>query len=398
MFPLPQADTAIAERGFSTFSDEQLDLISGLNISALNKDDPVRSLLELNGQPELELLGTEDEFRAYRAGVCIGAAIINYAVKKRHSEGTVLQHADFDPNIMKTDIWNRRSSTFTDEEGMEPLTDEQLYGISPFIEGAGGADFLSRIKQTWRRDQTHEFMTSANIKKGDAEKVNVGLFDTFNTFQSIYDKSAESYRPNPVISQDQHMVRVTSEGSNKPSYTYTSNLPNSGARPDLKPELKIRAGYGGINAQLENAFDPWNNQVPIAFNLSYVRRFLSSTIDDQATNHTYELGYKETVQNTQLTADDAIIVRSADGMFKPLRTPFIVDEHIVGSRDGSVELVALTRKNQAYALTELAELGDEEREELRQVIAETWQDAEPRRVRLASRMSRILGSMGIKKP
>lgn len=186
-FPLGEEVLERVSAEYSGFSDQELELISGSNIGLLEPDDPVRYLLEFKGRPEIKNFVGEPGKHAYRAGVCVGAAIVRKSLIVLNEHGMRPEQDYFDPESVISLPELRPKREIEGDESWNGISSRRVLkqAFFPYLEDVKLVDTLDRLKYEWMGEE-HDFLTPDEIQKGSDDYIFAGLLDVLATYAQIY--------------------------------------------------------------------------------------------------------------------------------------------------------------------------------------------------------------------
>jgi hypothetical protein len=204
IFPIPFATIEDYFAMFKGFSESQIAIVTGSNALLVEPSDPAYPLLHLTEHPELSRPGAEnDEFfhekaTAYRAGVCIGLAIIRHRVEE-------MLHPAYDPDSLLVQPDRRylvggdplsvqilgsfllgRSIVADAQEMVEPLsylnyvTDPDTQQVS-----AESVTPMGDLKTEWHRKMSFMILEGRHV--GEPDNLGLGISHAFRLYSSLED-------------------------------------------------------------------------------------------------------------------------------------------------------------------------------------------------------------------
>jgi|GEM_PF-7040599 len=411
LFPLPHG---AVERYFATFAgfdDDQLTLIEGSNTSLADPTDIAYPLLNLYTAPDLLAQvreghpRAESRVRAFRAGACMGLAIVRGRMDALAEETEEsLPPLTFDPrknyelgvgDDPQLRGWANRLLIGSAASLDEYADASQTLRFIDYLEDETMALHLAHTRLNWLGKM--DFTTTLGIESHDDEYINIGLLHAFALANAVEGQPPVAHHElvfafNPdrhfsIADRLQHWAggwRLERVGVEFDERELRDGL------PDLTPFLRqtLRAGYRAyevgpirivgsdgsaamktdkkgalVMGRYDNPFIPdpdiWGSgQVPARRRLTHVRRFESAfvMVDPSHSAELMEVGFTASVEEFELEKDDVVVVRGRGDNFYALPYPFTVQTQASTVPGSCVELFALCRKGQAIYLRDVSDL------------------------------------------
>jgi hypothetical protein len=437
LFPLPAGALTEYFNAFSGFSEAELGLIEGSNLSLAEPTDLAYPLLTLQEFPDLLQQKREGhpqfESRAkcYRAGVCLGLAVVRGRCQTLAAEGAELSPLSVNPTrryLARPEPAGKRFMKFLMSPMMSGQTFDEIMAVSypDFCSEEEKALLMGEwLKRSWAL-QKMSFLTPADILAGNTDYISQGMTHAFYLANAVegmppvrHKELDLRYDPKRhlIIPPREHNrgLQLVSESVELEDGDFQSGLTGlehflerklaGGYRARLvEPVTQAGAGGGrypktdrGSNLVFDDPErDIWgSNLAPAHAQLTHVRRFEESyaaTGDDL--NELERVAHRDSIKEFTLGGDDMVIVRGRDGAFATLPHPFRVPTQL--TEQGSVVLVALCRHGATRYLKDVSDLPRPEIAALHGVLADATEfqqrrGARARLGRLTLRESVLLG-------
>lgn len=209
VFPIPFATLEEYVAMFRGFSESQVAIVTGSNGLLVEPSDPAYPLLHLTEHPELSKPGAQnDEFfhekaAAYRAGVCIGLAIIRHRAEE-------LPHPAYDLDSLHVQPDRRylvggdplsaqvlggllltRSLIAEAREIVEPLS-YLSYVAEPIAQPSSDEPPtpMINLREEWHRKMS--FMVLEGRHPGETDNLGLGISHAFRLYSALEDNQIAS--------------------------------------------------------------------------------------------------------------------------------------------------------------------------------------------------------------
>jgi hypothetical protein len=200
LFPLPASALREYFDNFGGFNEAELELIEGSNLTLGDPTDPAHHLLSFREVPELsdEERQQHPEYdhmaRAYRAGACIGMAIVRGRISNlKDEDGVVLPELRVEPGRTYLD----HETTQSIEPGQSRtiarrLTDMRVEDYTSYFSDESAMTLMSQMKNRWLGRLG--FMTPEDVETKNDAYVTLGFLDALALAAVIHDQGRASLK------------------------------------------------------------------------------------------------------------------------------------------------------------------------------------------------------------
>ena len=205
IFPIPFATLEDYFAMFKGFSESQLAIITGSNTSLVEPSDPAYPLLHLTEHPELSKAGAENDVffyekaTAYRAGVCIGLAIVRHRADELSRPAYDLDSLHVRPDRHYLVGGDPLSAQILGgyllgghviaeaQEVVEPLS-YLLYVTDPHAQPESDEPIMpmADLKAEWHRKMS--FMILEGRQVGEPDNLGLGISHAFRLYSALEDQ------------------------------------------------------------------------------------------------------------------------------------------------------------------------------------------------------------------